>query len=457
MGQRYDVRGIEMLRRITWSGLLLAGLLLGAAFPEAHAQASGEDLPEFEVNAVSVRGDAPDGPTRVDIYTKVPYARLQFLNTANGFTATYEVTAEVFALNERGRPQGLTKTSIWESRVVVGTFLATQSEQFYDQTLHSIDLAPGRYTLQVKLEDQDTNEAFVREVPIRVRDLSGAVALSDVMLLDEYDEATNTISPSVDNRVGTDQFGLSLFYEVYADRPRTVRVTREVLHLDRGSGVLPGTEATVRRVAEGPPVHRVSEETALEPGTNQTIVEIAIDDLKVGDYLVRVRVDNANGRTLAQAEQVVAATWTGLAEHVSNLDEAISQLQYIAKRRELRRIKEADNHAERLQRFQEFWDRRDPTPGTQRNERMEEYYYRVAFANEEYGSLTDGWRTDRGQVLVLFGEPDFVERHPYNFNAKPYQVWYYYRIGKQFIFVDENGVGTYELLIPVWDERNRIR
>ena len=70
---------------------------------------------------------------------------------------------------------------------------------------------------------------------------------------------------------------------------------------------------------------------------------------------------------------------------------------------------------------------------------------------------TDGWRTDRGQVLVLFGEPDFVERHPYNFNAKPYQVWYYYRIGKQFIFVDEDGVGNYELLIPIWDERNRIR
>ncbi|NBC15866.1 MAG: GWxTD domain-containing protein [Bacteroidetes bacterium] len=445
-----------MLRKLTWSGLLCVGLLLAGIVHEAQAQAS-EAPPEFEVSAVSVRGDAPEGLTRVDIYTKVPYARLQFLNTANGFTATYEVTAEVFALDDQGRPEGLTTTSIWESRVVVGTFVATQSDQFFDRTLHSIDLAPGRYTLQVKLEDQDTNEAFVREVPIRVRDLSGAVAISDLMLLDEYDEATNTISPSVDSRVGTDQFGLNIFYEVYADRPRTVQVTREVLNMDRVSGLLPGNEATVGRVAEGPPVHRVTEETDLQAGTNQTIVELAIEDFEVGDYLVRVRVDDASGRTLAQAEHVVAATWTGLAEHVSNLDEAVNQLQYIAKRRELRRIKDANNHAERLQRFQEFWQRRDPTPGTQRNERMEEYYYRVAYANEEYGSLTDGWRTDRGQVLVLFGEPDFVERHPYNFNAKPYQVWYYYRIGKQFIFVDENGVGNYELLIPIWDERNRIR
>lgn len=456
MGQRYNVRGIATLRRLTSGVLLCVLILLTGRVHEAQAQAD-DAPPEFEVNAVNVRGDAGDGLTRVDIYTKVPYARLQFLNTSNGFTATYEVTAEAFALDERGRPKSLTKTSIWESRVVVGTFIATQSNQLYDRTLHSVDLAPGTYTLQVKLEDQDTKEAFVQEVPVQVRDLSGALALSDVMLLDEYDPETNTISPSVDSRVGTDQFGINIFYEVYTDGPRTVQVTREVLHLDRGSGLLPGTDAAASRVAEGPPVHRVTEQTTLKAGTNQTIVEVAIDDLKVGDYLVRVRVDDGTGRTLAQTEQVFAATWTGLAEHVSNLEEAIDQLQYIAKRRELRRIKEANNSAERLQRFQEFWQRRDPTPGTDRNERMEEYYYRVAYANEEYGSLTDGWRTDRGQVLVLFGEPDFVERHPYNFNAKPYQVWYYYRIGKQFIFVDENGVGSYELLIPIWDERNRIR
>ena len=61
----------------------------------------------------------------------------------------------------------------------------------------------------------------------------------------------------------------------------------------------------------------------------------------------------------------------------------------------------------------------------------------------------------RGQVLVLFGEPDRIEGQ--NADAKPSEVWFYNRIGRKFIFVDESGRGEFKLLIPIWDERNRLR
>ncbi len=294
----------------------------------------------------------------------------------------------------------------------------------------------------------------MRAIPVDVRDLSGPVSVSDIMLLDEYDEATNTISPSVDRRVGTDELGMGVFYEVYADRARTVQVTREVMQV--GMNGTTQQAADQAEVARNAVIHSISEPMDLRPGANQVIVQVSLDDLNVGEYVTRVRIADG-GRLLALAEEPFTAEWTGLADHVQNLEEAISQLQYIAKDRELKRIRDAGSSAERLQLFQRFWDKRDPTPGTSRNERMEEYYYRISFANREYGSITEGWRTDRGQVLVLFGEPDYIERHPYNFNTKPYQVWYYYRIGKQFIFIDETGFGDYELLVPIWDERNRIR
>ena len=445
MAHRYII-GREIIGSVVRLGLAMwVAVLLGSAVTPRAAQAQAGAPPEFEVNAVSVRGD--EGRTRLDIYTKVPYDRLRFLNTANGFTAAYEVTAEIFALGDDGRVQRLALTRVWESKAVVGTFIATRADGLYDRTLHTVELSPGRYALSVKLEDQDTGEAYVSELPVTVRNLSGPVAVSDVLLLDDYDEATNTITPSVDARIGTDELGVRAFYEVYADRARTVEVTREVVPVAKGRD----------QEVSGAPLYRATERTALRRGTNQAIVLAAVDNLKVGDYALRVRVEDESGRLLAAVEQPFMVEWTGLEDHVQNLDDAISQLQYIAKGRDLRRIREARTRAERLQLFQQFWDKRDPTPGTVRNERMEEYYYRIAFANREYGSITDGWKTDRGQVLVLFGEPDHVERHPYNFNTKPYQVWYYYRIGKQFIFVDDTGFGDYELLIPIWDERNRIR
>jgi hypothetical protein len=88
---------------------------------------------------------------------------------------------------------------------------------------------------------------------------------------------------------------------------------------------------------------------------------------------------------------------------------------------------------------------------------MEEFYYRISSANQRFGSGVPGWRTDRGQVLVSFGEPDITERHPYNYNVEPYEVWWYNRIGRKFIFVDKTGFGDYELLVPIWDDATRIR
>ena len=211
-------------------------------------------------------------------------------------------------------------------------------------------------------------------------------------------------------------------------------------------------------MADAKIIQSSSERVALESGRqNQAIVPVSLETLEVGDYVLRVRIDSESGQPLAHAERAFSVEWTGLADHVSNLDEAISQLQYIAKSKDLRRIREARTRSEKLKMFEAFWSKRDPTQGTTRNERMEEYYYRIAFANREYGSFTDGWKTDRGQVMVLFGEPDYVERHPYDFNNKPYQIWYYYRIGKKFIFIDDTGFGDFKLMVPIWDDRTRIR
>ncbi len=73
---------------------------------------------------------------------------------------------------------------------------------------------------------------------------------------------------------------------------------------------------------------------------------------------------------------------------------------------------------------------------------MEEYYFRVAYANERYGRFHDrGWNTDRGEIFIRFGEPDYVEDHPFNYGTQPYQIWNYYGQGRRFIFIDEHGHG----------------
>jgi GWxTD domain-containing protein len=62
--------------------------------------------------------------------------------------------------------------------------------------------------------------------------------------------------------------------------------------------------------------------------------------------------------------------------------------------------------------IEQFWKRRDPNPETVANEFREEFYRRVAYANENFTAGTPGWRTDRGRIYVLYGPPNRRDARP---------------------------------------------
>ena len=53
-----------------------------------------------------------------------------------------------------------------------------------------------------------------------------------------------------------------------------------------------------------------------------------------------------------------------------------------------------------------FWQRWDPTPGTLENEVRREFWGRAVEANRRFkDSARPGWKTDRGKIFILLGEP----------------------------------------------------
>jgi len=83
---------------------------------------------------------------------------------------------------------------------------------------------------------------------------------------------------------------------------------------------------------------------------------------------------------------------------------------------------------EREQFIEQFWLRRDPTPGTIRNEFKEEHYRRIQYANQHFASSLPGWKTDRGRIYIVYGPPDEIDSHPSgggNTHAYPFEDWLY--------------------------------
>lgn len=435
---------------------LLSATLVALASPTARGQAAYE--PEFDLDVVALRGD--DGAPRADVYTALPYQNLRFLSRTGGFEATYTVTAEVYRVDGRGRRQGLARSRSWEREVRVATYAETQSAERLDQAVGSLALDPGRYAVEVEVEDGSSRRAATREMALAVAPADRPFALSDPLVLERYERGNRRLFPTVGGAVRTDQEAFTLYYEVYANRAADVRVTYVATEKNRvrerpSARALLGLSER-QQEERGVPLVR-SDRISVRPGRNPATLRVPVEGFRVGEYVVSVRLETAEGELLAEADRPLAVRWMGLDGQIRDLADAIAQLRYVARDREISAMRSASSEAERLRLFRQFWERRDPSPGTRRNERMEEYYYRVAYANERYGRMRDaGWNTDRGEVYIRFGEPDFVEQHPFNYGTKPYEIWYYNSHGRRFVFVDENGLGDYELLVPIWDERTRM-
>ena len=106
---------------------------------------------------------------------------------------------------------------------------------------------------------------------------------------------------------------------------------------------------------------------------------------------------------------------------------------------------------ERNQFIEQFWLRRDPTPGTTENEMKEEHYRRLAYANDRFTEAIPGWNTDRGMVYILYGPPDEIDVHGAVPGATyPYESWHYPHIqgisaDVTLEFVDTTMTGRFHL------------
>ncbi len=124
-----------------------------------------------------------------------------------------------------------------------------------------------------------------------------------------------------------------------------------------------------------------------------------------------------------------------------------------------------DSPARRDDFIQRFWDARDPSPGTPRNEYREQHYERFQYVVDNLGrkAVGDGWRTDMGRIYVLLGKPQSVNRLPNTSQAVPIEVWFYnvdpaYGTPPFFylIFFKDRGVGEYRLYSPAIDGPEKL-
>ena len=136
---------------------------------------------------------------------------------------------------------------------------------------------------------------------------------------------------------------------------------------------------------------------------------------------------------------------------------------YIISPEERTAFLQLETNEEREQFIESFWLRRSSNPDLPDNDFKEEHYRRIAYANEHFASGIPGWKTDRGRIYIIWGQPDEIESHPTggtydrpmdegggSTTTYPWETWRYrYLEGIQenviLEFVDPSSTGEYHL------------
>jgi GWxTD domain-containing protein len=114
--------------------------------------------------------------------------------------------------------------------------------------------------------------------------------------------------------------------------------------------------------------------------------------------------------------------------------------------------------------IEDFWEIRNPNPGSPTNTYRDEIYQRIAFADARFsiGSGMEGWRTDRGRTYITLGPPQQKQVFRNSANLYPIEIWFYGGANPALppffyvMFYQREGSGDYRYYSPYTDGPDKL-
>jgi GWxTD domain-containing protein len=403
---------------------------------------------------------------------KTPYLETYLMVRGNSIlykknaTGKYQGTIEVLlTVLEDEKPRYIDKYNLLSPE---STDSINVSFNFIDQ--QRIPLSNGKYKLSVSIRDvnaiSDTvkaSESIVISMP------KDSVCLSDLQMVDSYKKTEKQTSiskggydliPHISELYGQNDNSLTFYTEVY----------HTLSNLGEGQKFL-----LTAYIAENNPLKPLDQYRVFKrfqsAEVNIWMNEFNITDLPNGNYSLIVEARNEENKLMAYKTQNFSRS---VQNKLPGLDQ-LANISYAGSFVEL--YKNADSLAEHIkclypisienerniannvvklkdlkmmqQFFLSFWRNQD---AAQPQAAWEKYKLEVIKVNSSFStSIKRGYLSDRGRIYLQYGPPDnrtVATREP---SAYPYEIWQYYKLGKQsnrrFVFYQPDLVtNDYQLI-----------
>ncbi|MEA2077812.1 MAG: GWxTD domain-containing protein [Candidatus Marinimicrobia bacterium] len=372
--------------------------------------------PEYKIEHV-IRPSSELGKGELELNMSIPYDEIHFVKQNDQFKGRFDVSIMIFENKEKRISES------WIEKLTVNEFKLTNSRKKTIEMIKSYVLFPGKYRLEVLITDLKTQNRRKQVREIDMTQLSsGPWMLGDLYFMDDLMVASDNKDMPEAIYVGFSASGIEGRYPFsYTLRSR--------------DNILKHAKFEIDLVKE----------------KHEYVFPVRTADLNYNQYYLTLKtmIDS----TEYVREIPLRVQWSGTNSLIPNLKEAITQMRYLSHTgyfpmRTYKKMMNAEGD-EQKDFFTETWKKIDPTPQTEINELMNEYYYRIHVANQRFSGHHEGWRSDRGMIYIIYGEPDAVEEHHMEIDSKPYMIWYYYSVNRSFVFIDNTGFGDFQLSEPI--------
>ena len=397
-------------------------------FTSVFAQKSNKNKKDDNIsryNLVAFSRPLAKDSIKITTFVEVPFSSLQFVKKGNQFLASYDVT--VIAQNNEGFQ---IKRKIWSDSIKVSSYIETKSKIRSKKYFTNIKVGKEKYTIISEVYDKDTRNKGTQRKNLNFSKNKKVPSLMEPIAI-----------INLDGNWGfkNNEFPILGKSMRYLDRDLYLLV----------SGFINPGNYSLSVFANS---NILSKEYVVDILTDHSgffVHRVKIDKDYMQSFSVDFEVVLNQSKHVKKNNKKITMYRPGMVSQLGNIEKSLRQMKYILTNKEQKKLKGIKGK-ELEDLFLKFWKERDPTPETNQNEIMEEYYARIRYVNDYYNmSWKEGWETDMGMIFILFGSPDNVQStNPNNLNTTIFQIWNYDRLNKQFIFKDQNGFGDFRLDTP---------
>jgi len=391
----------------------------------------------FESEIISL--PRTDGDFSVYFIYKIPYRMLVFERREESFNAGFRVTVEILDDDSK-----LVSRDIKDSKVTVNNFEATNDFNLFLQDFLTFKLKPGDYKISTLISDMNSSGEF----PLEPTDLNldenkdkivqHPLVISSREFICDEKKAFILANSGGNVPYSSEKYNLVI--------PVTDTLIKEMdVTIESNDEVIISTKVNESYVI---PIGITQCEKQLSVTTNPEIKVLRNFVLrnvneKLAEGEVTLKVTNEENDIDEKYESKVV--WFNKPFSLMDPEKAIEFLNFVESDSVVNSLL-TQSSSDYPKILKEHWAKFDPTPGTDYNEVMYEYYTRVDYAIKEFKGIDkdNGAKTDRGVVYIKFGKPEKIERSS-NLQGQVMEKWIYSNPERKFTFVDKKGTGNFSL------------